>query len=101
MKSPDVIREWMAALEAERYDISYRSAKSNDLSVTEVRPKRNRVTTRAVEQTFKAKPSTPTPEELKAQAARDELVYNAGRYAAGARDPQAIQAFQKLARGDK
>ena len=102
MKSPDVISEWLAALEAERHDISYRSAKSNDLSVTEPKPKQKRANARVVVETYKRPTSSElTPEQLRAQAKRDEMVYNAGRYAAGARDTKAIEAFQKLARGDK
>lgn len=92
------MKEWLMALERERYDLSYRSAKSDDLSVTEVKPKA-RARAPKVAETYKTKTSEPTLEELRARTKRDQLFYDAGRYAGGARDQEAVKAFQDLHKG--
>lgn len=84
------------ALEAERFDLSYRSAKSNDLSVTEVKPKRRKTDTK-----ISTQPPRPTIQEIRERTERDQLLYNAGRYAGGARDQDAVQAFMTLNKGRK
>jgi len=61
-------------LEAERYDVSFREPK------TPTRCKREHVTEKQIEE-------------------RDKLMFNAGRYAAGARDKVATAANTKLFEG--
>jgi hypothetical protein len=79
---------WLLALEAERLDISYR---------------RNQPTNRSVRQILKdlEKPvPAPNPQNDQRTALerikRDRLYYDAGRFAAGARDAEAVAAFAEL-----
>ena len=79
--TPAEERTWLRALEAERFDQSWKvRTRHAPAPVT-------RVITREVQ---------PNP---KKQAARDKVMFNAGRYAAGARDKaaqDADKALQKL-----
>lgn len=68
--------QWLLALERERHDLSYLNPKPVQ-----------------VETVFVTKPVYP-----KSREARDKLMFNAGRYAAGARDATAIAAHEKLER---
>ena len=70
-------RLWLAALERERYDTSWR--------------------TRAP----RAQATVPTPKTSDAaRRRRDRVFFDAGRYAAGARDEAAIMAHAKLTKGN-
>lgn len=67
---------FLLALEAERHDLSYLNP-----------PKRN------LEPLTKTVILRPNP---KARQARDKMLFNAGRYAAGCRDKTAVAAHEKL-----
>ena len=71
--------EWLAQLEQERYSTAYRTPKP------EPEPRVVYIST---------KPKV----DKKAQRQRDTIMFQAGRYAAGARDPEAIAGNAEVAR---
>lgn len=75
--------EWLASLDQERFNVAYR----------EIKEPRVRVETliRTV-----IKPCRREHLTSKARAARDQIMFNAGRYAAGARDHVAVDAHEQL-----
>jgi hypothetical protein len=82
-RSRKQVEAWHKALEAERFDISYRRVTAKRV-VTDKAPA--------------TKPAQPTAADYVARIKRDRVFYDAGRFAAGARDEQAIKAFEAVNR---
>lgn len=89
LKSPEEVKAWMMALEAERFDTSWRRKPQQPAQI----PTQNRR-----ESTAEPQPSKLSLQDLQARYDRDKTFYNAGRFAAGARDEEATEAFKALAK---
>ena len=89
LKSPEQVQAWLMALEAERFDTSWRRKPQQSPQIP---------AQRAPAPTQTTKPNKPSLEELRARYDRDALFYHAGRFAAGARDEEATNAFKEMAK---
>jgi len=74
--------EWWLALEAERYDRTYLNPKPRTTYAPHVTPDTSHERTK--------RPSAT------AQRERDNIMFHAGRYSAGATDPEATASFAKM-----
>lgn len=72
MKSKAQTKAFFSALEAERNDITYRKARTAQSEVVYV----------------KVYPAN--------QKRRDQVMYHAGRYSEGARDPEAVKGYRQM-----
>lgn len=91
-KTAAQVQAWVLALEAERHDTSWRKP----------RPVVERYAPEAAKPPVI--PRKAKPESTVSQKQRDQIMFHAGRYAAGARDEQATQAnaaVGKLIHGGK
>ena len=90
-KTPAQVQAFLMALEAERHDQSWRKPRLVERFAPEA-PKAPAI------------PRKPKPVNLVTQKERDQIMFHAGRYAAGARDEEATQATAKVGKlihGDK
>jgi hypothetical protein len=85
------VQAWLTALEMERYDTSYRNPKPVKEPAAEA-PKRK------PRKPYVQKPQAEDTKEFVNRVKRDKIFYDAGRFAAGHRDADAVAAFQRLNR---
>ena len=78
----------MARLEAERFDISYKNFKAKTPAVKQLTAGEKRV----LEEDLLAKGQRRRRKNYQAKGLDAKTIWDAGRFAAGARDPEAISA---------
>lgn len=88
-KTPEQVEEWLLALEAERLDISYRRLRKPEPVVELVKAEkaRKRPPAREISETAEANLQ---------RLQREKLFFDAGRFAGGARDPEATEAYRRF-----
>lgn len=94
--SDPVLKEWLASLEAERWDISYRRKPPVALKAMEKPRKASEKPPAPRKRQEPPKPARDPQEVAEARKAREMAIYNAGRFAAGARDAEAVEAFKQI-----
>ena len=81
LRKPEEVQEWLMALEMERHDLSHRTYAP--------RPQEPKTQVIVVKQ-------APPKRDPKADEALNRLYFHAGRYSAGIRDKESIEAHMKL-----